>query len=54
MKAYTTARFAYSQTKLKNSFAKIKNKNCQKITISTLITFVFVSVQCVNAQKLVL
>ena len=54
MKAYTTARFAYSQTKLKNSFAKVKNKNCQKITITTRITFVFVSVQCVNAQKLVL
>ena len=51
MKAYTTARFAYSQTKLKNSFAKVKNKNCQKITISTRITFVFVSVQCVKCSK---
>ena len=51
MKAYTTARFAYSRNKWKNSFAKVKNKNCQETTITTRITFVCVSVQCHKCSK---
>ena len=51
MKTYITATFTYSRTKLKDSFAKVKNKNCQKITIHTRTTFVFVSVQCVKCSK---
>ena len=51
MKAYTTAKFAYSRNKWKNSFAKVKNKNCQGTTITTRITFVCVSVQWVKCSK---
>ena len=51
MKAYTTARSTYSQTKLKNSFMKVKNKNCQANAIHERTTIVFVSVQCVKCSK---
>ena len=45
MKAYITVRFTYSQTKLKNSFVKVKNKNCQKIAIHKHTAVVFLNVQ---------
>ena len=51
MKAYTTARFSYFRTKWKNSFPKVKDKNCQKTIISTRATFVFVNLQCVKCSK---
>ena len=51
MKAYTKARSTYSQTKLKNSFTKVKNKNCQTNAIHECTTIVFVSVQCVKCSK---
>ena len=54
MKTYITAAFTYSRNKLKNSFAKVKNKNCQKITIHTRTTFISVMCNALNAQKLIL
>ena len=45
MKAYITVRFTYSQTKLKNSFVKVKNKNCGKIAIHKHTAVVFLNVQ---------
>ena len=51
MKSYITARFTYSQTKLKTSFGKVKNKNCQKSTIHTRATLVFLSVKFVKSSK---
>ena len=51
MKTYITATFTYSRIKLKNSFAKVKNKTCQNTTIHTHTAFVFVSAQCVKCSK---
>ena len=51
MKAYTKARFSYFQIKWKNSFAKVKDKNCQKFIFSTRTTFVFVNLQCIKGSK---
>ena len=54
MKVYITARFTYSGTKLKSSFAKVKNKNCQKIP-SVHVQHLYLSVcNALNAQKLIL
>ena len=54
IKAYITARFTYSQTKLKNSFGKVKNKNCQKIP-SAHVQHLYLSMcNALNAQKLIL
>ena len=54
MKAYITARFTYSRTKLKNNFAKVTNKNCQKIP-SVHVRHLYLSVcNALNAQKLIL
>ena len=51
MKTYITAAFTYSRTKLKNSFAKVKNKKLPENYHPHTYNIYISHVQCVKCSK---